>query len=144
MTNTATLAVDAHAELTARLETLQGERALLCEQMAAAPRSDGMGDQTEAQISIELVSNQIQTVLNRLAALKSDVPAVRFTCEDEDGAQRVYTIVHPELSDATKGFVSPTSPFGRALENAEVGDSVTVRTPKGAMEIVVLLVERGV
>jgi transcription elongation GreA/GreB family factor len=144
MTHTSTLAADAHVELTERLAALQAERGILCEQMSDAPRSDGMGDQTEAQISIALVDNQIRSVVDRLQALKTDVTAVRFVCEDEDGAARVFTLVHPELSDPAKGFVSPTSPIGRALEHAHAGDSVTVRTPKGLMELSVVSVDRGV
>jgi transcription elongation GreA/GreB family factor len=134
---------DAHADLTARLAALQGERAILCQQLADAPRSDGMGDQSEAQISIARIDNQIRIVVDRLNALKTDIPTVRFVCEDEDGQEKVFTLVHPELSDATKGFVSPTSPIGRALEHAIAGDSVTVRTPKGPMELVVVSVDRA-
>jgi transcription elongation factor GreA len=53
---------------------------------------------------------------------------------DGTGEKMVFTLVMPEDADATKGFISTTSPIGRALLNKEPGDTVKVATPGGARE----------
>jgi transcription elongation factor GreA len=52
-----------------------------------------------------------------------------------------YKLVSSEEADAEKGFISTTSPIGRALLNRKVGDEVQVATPAGskAFEVVELL-----
>jgi len=42
-----------------------------------------------------------------------------------------YSIVMSEDADADKGFISTTSPIGKALINKEVGAEVEVKTPNG-------------
>lgn len=46
----------------------------------------------------------------------------------------VYYLVMPEDADATKGFVSTSSPIGRALLNKQQGDEVRFPTPNGTRE----------
>jgi transcription elongation factor GreA len=43
-----------------------------------------------------------------------------------------------KLADAEKGFISTTSPIGRALLNRKVGDEVQVTTPAGPKEFEVV------
>ncbi len=50
----------------------------------------------------------------------------------------VFQLVTPEEADAAKGFISTTSPIGRALLNREPGDSVRVATPGGTREFQIL------
>jgi len=45
-----------------------------------------------------------------------------------------YKLVSSEEADAEKGFISTTSPIGRALLNRKVGDEVQVTTPAGSKE----------
>jgi len=52
-----------------------------------------------------------------------------------------YKLVSSEEVDAEKGFISTTSPIGKALLNRQVGDEVQVATPAGrkAFEVVKLV-----
>src|SRR5258708_12340906 len=52
-----------------------------------------------------------------------------------------YKLVSSEEADAERGFISRTSPIGRALLNRKVGDEVQVTTPAGSkdFEVVELL-----
>ncbi len=49
-----------------------------------------------------------------------------------------YKLVSTEEADAEKGFISTTSPIGRALLNRKVGDEVQVTTPAGPKEFEVV------
>ena len=57
------------------------------------------------------------------------------TSKDEE---LTYKLVTSEESDVAKGFISTTSPIGRALIGKEVGDTATVVTPTGKRELEVL------
>lgn len=50
------------------------------------------------------------------------------------GGEVVYQLVMPEDADPTKGWISTTSPIGRALMGKEEGDAVEVPTPNGTRE----------
>lgn len=49
-----------------------------------------------------------------------------------------YKLVSSEEADVEKGFISTTSPIGRALLNRKVGDEVQVATPAGKKEFEVV------
>ena len=49
-----------------------------------------------------------------------------------------YKLVMSEEADVTKGFISTTSPIGRALLGKEVGDTAVVVTPNGKRELELL------
>lgn len=52
---------------------------------------------------------------------------------DEDTGDEVkYQIVGPYESDADNGKISTTAPIAKGLMGKSVGDSVEIRTPKGA------------
>ena len=73
--------------------------------------------------------------------------SVRFglTVELEDtdtGEQVTYTILGEEESDVATGRISVASPVARALLGKRVGDSVTVRIPKGSREFEILEIRR--
>jgi transcription elongation factor GreA len=51
-----------------------------------------------------------------------------------DGDVTVYTLVMPEEAEAEKGFISTSSPIGRAILNREKGEEITVTTPGGTRE----------
>jgi transcription elongation factor GreA len=50
----------------------------------------------------------------------------------------VYAIVGEQEADIKKGLISISAPVARALIGREVGDTVTVRTPKGQREYEIL------
>jgi transcription elongation factor GreA len=57
---------------------------------------------------------------------------VTVVLADEDSGEEVqYTITGEDESDASEGLISVTSPVARALLGKGIGDSVTVRVPKG-------------
>jgi transcription elongation factor GreA len=74
--------------------------------------------------------------------------AVRFgltvDLEDTDTGEKVtYTILGEEETDVATGRISVASPVARALLGRGVGDSVTVRVPKGTREFEVLEIRHG-
>jgi transcription elongation factor GreA len=56
----------------------------------------------------------------------------------ENGSQLTYTILGEDEADVAQGQISITSPVARALLGRAVGDSVTVRVPKGTRELEIL------
>jgi transcription elongation factor GreB len=60
------------------------------------------------------------------------------TVEGEDGTERTISIVGIDELDPARGRVSWISPIAKALMKAEVGDVVTLRTPKGAEQLEVV------
>jgi transcription elongation factor GreB len=56
------------------------------------------------------------------------------TLEDEDGEETAYRIVGPDEADVKAGRLSVESPLARALLGKEVGESVRVERPRGAIE----------
>ena len=59
------------------------------------------------------------------------------TLEDQDGTRRTYQIVGPDEIDASGARVSVESPLGRSLLGKRRGDEVTVRRPRGEVEVVI-------
>ncbi len=56
----------------------------------------------------------------------------RVTLADVDsGDETEYRIVFPEEVDAARGFISLSSPIGRAMMSKTEGDEVDVQTPSG-------------
>ena len=64
--------------------------------------------------------------------------------EDTATGDRVtYTILGEEESDVVNGCISVTSPVARALLGKAVGDSVSVRVPKGVRVLEVIEIRFG-
>jgi transcription elongation factor GreA len=64
------------------------------------------------------------------------------TIEDSESGEKVrYTIVGEHEADIKRGRISIGAPVARAMINKEVGDTVTVQTPKGKREYEVTEVE---
>ena len=63
------------------------------------------------------------------------------TVEDEEGAEKVYSIVGIDEYDGGKGKVSWVSPIGKALLGRSEGDSVSFVTPGGVSELEIVKVE---
>lgn len=64
------------------------------------------------------------------------------TVEDVDsGHVRTYRIVGEDESEPETGFISVTSPVGRALIGKSVDDEVRVRVPGGVKEFLILRIE---
>lgn len=63
------------------------------------------------------------------------------TVERESGATQTVSIVGIDEADAKQGLISWVSPLAKSLFKARVGDSVTLRSPKGDEELYVASVE---
>jgi transcription elongation factor GreB len=79
-------------------------------------------------------------------ARQTDASKVYFgatvTLENEDrGGQVRYQLVGPDETDLKVGKISVDSPVGRALLGRRRGDLVTVRRPRGEVELVILAIE---
>jgi len=95
------------------------------------------------------IEGRIRAVEDKLARAQIIDPSgqngdsVRFgatvVLEDaESGEQVTYTILGEEETDVARGRISIRSPVGRALMGRGIGDSVTVRVPKGIRELEIL------
>ena len=51
--------------------------------------------------------------------------------KEDNGDAIVYQLVMPEEADAAKGFISTSSPIGRAIVGRNEGDEIQVTTPNG-------------
>jgi transcription elongation factor GreA len=95
------------------------------------------------------IEGRIRIVDDKLARAQvietggSPPDSVRFgvtvVLSDDDTGEKVqYTITGEDESDVAAGLISVTSPVARALLGKGVGDSVTVRVPKGSRSFEVL------
>lgn len=53
---------------------------------------------------------------------------------EAEGETVVYRLVMPEDADPGKGFISTASPIGRAIVGKELGDEISVPTPRGVRD----------
>ena len=63
------------------------------------------------------------------------------TVERESGATQTVSIVGIDEADAKQGLISWVSPLAKSLFKARIGDSVTLRSPKGKEELYVVSVD---
>ena len=63
------------------------------------------------------------------------------TLADEDDNRRTVTLVGEDESDAAAGRIAWTSPIGRAIHGAAVGDVRRVTLPAGERELEVVAIE---
>ena len=62
------------------------------------------------------------------------------TVENEEGEEKVFSIVGADEFDPARGYVSWTSPIGRALLGSSEGDVVAFKTPGGLSELEIVKV----
>ena len=67
--------------------------------------------------------------------------ACTVTVENEEGVQKVLSIVGVDEIDPSRGRISWVSPIGQALLGSHEGDVVSVKTPGGEDELEIVLVE---
>ena len=63
------------------------------------------------------------------------------TVENEEGEEKVYSIVGADEYEPSKGYVSWISPIGKALLGSSEGDVVSFKTPGGLSELEIVKVE---
>lgn len=67
----------------------------------------------------------------------------RVELEDEDGSVKTWQIVGEDEADPSTQKVSWKSPLGRAVMRREPGDSITIHTPRGPRDMVLVSVTFG-
>lgn len=60
------------------------------------------------------------------------------TLEDDHGREITYRIVGPDEFDPAKGWISMDSPMARALLKKTIDDEVSVETPNGLMDFLIV------
>jgi transcription elongation factor GreB len=112
------------------------------------------GDASKAKRKrLQAIDRQIVFLRDRVANMevvdpqKGKTDRVRFgvtvTVMDEDEKEKSYRIVGVDEADPSAGKVSWLSPIAKALIGARVGDVVSLRLPKGDVELEVLEIENG-
>ena len=144
---------DGHAKLERELKQLKSaERPKIVKEIELARAHGDISENAEfhaAKESQGMIETRIRLLEDKLARaqvieLSGENPdAVRFgvTVVLEDAATGdsvTYTIVGEDESDVASGRISVTSPVARALLGKRIGDSVSVRVPKGVREFEVL------
>jgi transcription elongation factor GreA len=92
----------------------------------------------ERQRLVEARISMLHKRVSEIALINIDrIPADRagfgstLHVVESTGDELTFQLVMPEDADAARGFISTTSPIGRAFLNKEPGDSVRVVTPGG-------------
>lgn len=140
-------------KLTEELKQLKTvERRAISKEIEVARAHGDISENAEFHAAKEKQSHiegRIRTVEDRLARAQVIEPGddppdtIRFgvtaDLEDAETGETVrYTIVGEDEADVARGEISVTSPVARALLGRSVGESVTVRVPKGTREFEVL------
>ncbi len=136
-----------------RYITPEGYRALQEELLAAQGPDTGAQGLTPLEAGVrrkerERRAQQLAAVLEEVRVVEPDeaqAGRVFFGAwvevEDEDGGRARYRIVGPDEADVKAGRLSVESPLARALLGKEVGESVLVERPRGAVEYTVTRVD---
>jgi transcription elongation factor GreB len=123
-----------YARLNAELKRLwEDERPKLVETITwAASNGDRSenGDYIYGKRRLRQIDSRIRFLSKRLDNAE--------VVEDEDGKKQTVSIVGIDELDPLRGRVSWISPIAKALMKAHVGDTVTLRTPKGNEQLEVV------
>lgn len=96
------------------------------------------------------IDRRVQFLTKRLDELKRVAPEERkpgetkiffgawVRTEDEEGEERIWRIVGPDEHDMHPLYVSMDSPIGKALLGKKLDDEVTIRRPKGDLEVTIV------
>ncbi|MBP6506651.1 MAG: GreA/GreB family elongation factor [Opitutaceae bacterium] len=105
-------------------------------------------DDKEAKRELQILDQRLLYLQESLRTAEIIPPAppphqvVRFgatvTVREPGGAQSVYRIVGVDETDFERGWVSWLSPLARALLNAQLGQRVSFKTPRGLSELEII------
>ncbi len=101
----------------------------------------------QEQAFLEGRIQDLEDALRRAKVIKEGGPADRVQVgstvtisENGFDAEETYRIVGVQEANPTEGLISNESPIGRALLGAKVGETVTVETPAGGLELEILTI----
>jgi len=131
------------------------ERELAHELPKEIKKAAAMGDLSEnaeyhmAKQRQELVNARLGQLKKRMSELAlvnlTNIPRDRIAFgsrvrvfDNSKETEIEYKLVTSEEADVAKGFISTTSPIGKALMGKKVGDTAVVVTPNGRREMEVL------
>ncbi len=146
------ISAQGHARLTEEVRQLfDVERPRVVNNVAAAAAEGDRSENAEyiyGKKRLRQIDRRLEFLGKRLKALEVVAPpksAARVVflswveVENEDtGAVKHYRIVGADETDAKTGDISCRSPVGRALLGKERDDGVSVETPGGTVDLVVL------
>jgi transcription elongation factor GreA len=100
----------------------------------------------EEQSRLEHRIFELEELLRRASIIKKSQSSqtVRIGSKvkvKKDGDVLTYTIVGSNEANPAEGLISNESPIGRALLGKKVGDSVSVKAPKGEMTYQILEID---
>ena len=110
------------------------------------------GDYLYGKKRLREIDRRIRFLTKRLEIAEITEPSLHFggeqvffgatvTYADPSGLERSVRIVGIDEADSARGEVSWVSPIARTLLKARVGDTLTLLTPQGPVEIEVLAVD---
>jgi transcription elongation factor GreB len=130
------------------------ERPKLVETVAwAASNGDRSenGDYIYGKRRLRQIDSRLRHLRNRIEAAQVVNPgeqpkdvvlfSAHVTFEDEDGDVKTYQIVGEDEYDPTQNQISWKSPVAKALLGKKLNDEVTLKRPKGNIEVCILKIE---
>jgi transcription elongation factor GreA len=131
-------------ELEAELEELKGRRGTIADKIAEARDFGDLSENAEYDSAREeqgLVESriaEIEDILLNAELIKGGSKtkvSLGSKVELRTGKKTVaYTVVGPVEADPLEGKISNESPIGVALMGKKVGDTATIKTPKGEID----------
>jgi transcription elongation factor GreA len=149
------LTAEGAAKLKEELERLRGvERTALARRLREAVSQGDLSENAdyhkakEDQGFLEGRIQELEYLLKNAIIVEShtgerdtvDIGA-RVTVQEEDYDPEVYWLVGAKEADSRNRKISNESPVGRALMGKHVGDTVTIETPGGQMQLKILKIE---
>lgn len=138
------ITIEGKGELEAELKVLIGRRGEVAAKIAEARDFGDLSENAEYDVAreeqgiVETRIAEIEDILQNAEIIKSGSKThVSLGSKVElqtSGKKVAYTVVGPVEADPLEGRISNESPIGHALMNKKLGDSVTITTPKGAIE----------
>lgn len=147
------LSKEKYKEIQEDLERLKSEgRRDIAERLKAAKDLGDLSENSdyqearEEQLRLEQrISTLEETLRNSLIVQKSgggSAIRVGTKVKMKRGKENVeYTIVGSNETDPVKGFISNESPIGKALMGKKAGETVSITTPKGVVNMEILSIE---
>lgn len=129
-------------ELEKELNELKSQRSDIAQKIADARDYGDLSENAEydaartEQGQLETRISEIEEILQNASIIehtKSSKVAVgvMVSLKSDKGKIVSYTIVGSVEADPLEGKISDESPIGQALLNKKVGDTVTIKTPRG-------------
>lgn len=134
------ITTEGKVELENELAELKEQRSAIAEKIAAARDYGDLSENAEYDAAreeqgvVEARIIEIEGILLNHEIIKPKSGGkihVGSTVDLHNGKDATYTIVGPVEADPLEGKISNESPIGSALMGREVGDKVTIMTPKG-------------